>query len=84
MRSISKELAGRFHAKAAAPIGMVCKCQNAPVGVCLFQRRKLPCLGTERIVGCSKAAEQGEAKVQRREREDVVHFFPADPMDRSG
>lgn len=51
MRSIAKELAGRFHAKTATPIRMIHERQHASVSMCLFQRRKLPWFGPEQLVG---------------------------------
>ena len=53
-------------AKAAATVGVIHEHQFPPVGVRLFQRRKFPRLGPERLVvgGCGRC-EQGNTEVQR-------------------
>ena len=50
VRGVSEIRALPLHAKAAAAVGMIHEHQFAAIGVRLFQRRKLPRLGPERLV----------------------------------
>ena len=72
VRSVSEIRARPLHADAAAAVGMIHEHEFAPVRVRLFQRRKLPRFGPERLVGGGGGArEPGEAEAQSREPECI-------------